>query len=183
MDFKTILVALAMGLVLTACNKEGEGGTSIISGTLIGQNHSSSKSEVTEVIITNGLEVEHGDYWLLNSPSTNNYFYIWYDNPTWVSNGDPTLNGRTGIPITCNEIAEKIIKKIKSQSKIKYIKMRIGESLDANIYAKTHYKLLDKINYKLKYNNDDTLDSCIEYMRSISRNDLKTSYNFFINKK
>jgi hypothetical protein len=102
MDFKTILVALSMGLVVTACNKEGEGGTSIISGTLIGQNHSSSKSEVTEVIITNGLEVEHGDYWLLNSPFTNNYFYIWYDNPTWISNGDPTLNGRTGIPVTFN---------------------------------------------------------------------------------
>ena len=96
-----------------------------------------------------------------------------------VGKEDRVYDVGTGIPNTCNEIAEKILKKIKSKSKIKHIKMRIGESLDANIYAKTHYELLDKINYKLKYSPDETLDSCIEYMKTIPRSELQISYNFF----
>jgi len=91
-----------LSVAVLSCNKEGQGGTSIIKGQLKGQNHSSAKAEVTEVIITNGNSVEHGDYWLLNTPSTTNYFYVWYDNPTWVSNGDPNLAGRTGIKVTFN---------------------------------------------------------------------------------
>ena len=97
------LSILSLSLVLMACNKqEGQGGTSIIQGKIIGQNHSSARAEVTEVIFTNGSSVEHGDYWLLNSPLTDNYFYVWYDNPTWVSDGNPNLAGRTGIKISFN---------------------------------------------------------------------------------
>jgi len=94
---------LSLSILLFSCNKqEGLGGTSIIKGKLIGQNHSSAKAEVTEIIFTNGSSVEHGDYWLLNTPNTNNYFYIWYNNPSWVTNGDPSLVGRTGIKVTFN---------------------------------------------------------------------------------
>lgn len=101
MKSKYIFLTL-LSVAILSCNKEGQGGTSIIKGQLKGQDHSSSKAEVTEVIITNGNSVEHGDYWLLNTPSTNNYFYVWYDNPTWVSNGNPNLAGRTGIKVTFN---------------------------------------------------------------------------------
>ena len=97
-----LITILTLSIIFFSCNKEGQGGTSIIKGQLTGQNHSSAKAEVTEVIISNGNNVEHGDYWLLNSPSTSNYFYIWYDNPTWVSNGNPNLAGRTGIKVVFN---------------------------------------------------------------------------------
>lgn len=102
MKIKNILFAVTIGLVFISCNKEGEGGTSIIKGVIVGQDHSSSKSEITEVVMTNGTEVEHGDYWLLNSPTTNDYFYIWYNNPTWVTDGDPDLSGRTGVSVQFN---------------------------------------------------------------------------------
>lgn len=29
-------------------------------------------------------------------------YYVWYNNPTWVSNGDPQLQGRTGIQVNFN---------------------------------------------------------------------------------
>jgi hypothetical protein len=97
------LFLLSSVLIFFSCNKQaGQGGTSIIQGKIVGQNHSGAKAEVTEIIFTNGSSVEHGDYWLLNSPSTDSYFYVWYDNPTWVSNGNPNLSGRTGIKVTFN---------------------------------------------------------------------------------
>jgi hypothetical protein len=102
---KNIIISFTLfcSLFLLSCQKnEGQGGTSIIKGKLLGKNHSSAKAEVTEVIFTNGLEVEHGDYWLLNSPSNNEFYYIWYNNPTWVSNGNPNLEGRTGIKVDFN---------------------------------------------------------------------------------
>jgi len=102
MNIKIILFAVVLGVAFVSCNKEGEGGTSVIKGIIIGQDYSDQRSEVTEIIMTNGLEVEHGDYWLLNSPNTDSYFYIWYNNPTWVTNGNPSLNGRTGISVAFN---------------------------------------------------------------------------------
>jgi hypothetical protein len=103
MKIKQLILVIGLGITFFSCNKQaGPGGTSIIKGKLIGQNHSSAKTEITEVIFTNGNKVEHGDYWLLNTPSTNSYFYIWYDNPTWVSDGDPHLGGRTGIKVSFN---------------------------------------------------------------------------------
>jgi hypothetical protein len=82
-----------------SCNKEGQGGTSNITGTLMGIDH---EAEVTQITFTNGNAVEHGDYFTLNSPDTDQFFYIWYDNPTWTSNGDPGLANRIGISVNFN---------------------------------------------------------------------------------
>jgi hypothetical protein len=43
--------------------------------------------------------------------------------------------------------------------------MRIGEALDTKIAAKSHNELLKKINYKLQYSFEDTMDACIDYMK------------------
>lgn len=87
-------------LFLMACNKEpGKGGTSTIHGTVTGKEYKFAESEITEVIVTSGADIEHGDYWLLNNANNELYFYIWYNNLTWVSNGDPQLEGRTGIQV------------------------------------------------------------------------------------
>lgn len=89
-------------LLFTSCNKEGVGGTSSISGKVMGVDHDPGRVEITNVSFSHGNTVEHGDYWLLNSPYTNAYFYIWYENPGWVSNGDPGLLGRTGVKVVFN---------------------------------------------------------------------------------
>jgi hypothetical protein len=68
----------------------------------MGADHDFAKAEITQVSFTHGNAVEHGDYWLLNSPNTSAYYYIWYDNPTWITNGDPGLQGRTGIQVAFN---------------------------------------------------------------------------------
>lgn len=89
-------------MLMSSCNKVGPGGTSSIQGQIVGSDYSEPRSEITEVIVTNGNELEHGEYWILNSTSTSSYYYVWYNNPSWVSNGDPQLNGRTGIEVSFN---------------------------------------------------------------------------------
>jgi hypothetical protein len=99
---KTILICMAATLLI-ACNKtEGPGGTSSITGFVKSQNHESARVEISEVLFTQGLSVEHGDYWVLNNPVGAEQFYIYYDNPTWPSESDPGLTGRTGIEISFN---------------------------------------------------------------------------------
>ena len=93
-----IAVTLLIGI---SCSKgPGPGGTSSITGTLVEQNHSFGEGEITEIIFTNGAEVEHGDYWVLNNPSGSVQYYIYYDNPTWISESNPNLAGRTGIEVS-----------------------------------------------------------------------------------
>lgn len=97
---------LAFLIILTitsACQKTaGPGGTSSITGKVTGQNHEASRNEITEIIVSNGSQLEHGDYFILNTPNNGTYYYVWYKNPTWVSNGDPQLAGRTGIEVVFN---------------------------------------------------------------------------------
>lgn len=95
-----LIGVLLIGLI--SCNTEGPGGSSSITGEVLAVDHDLAINEITEVILTDGGVVEHGDYWVLNSPSTTQYYYIWYDNPTWITNGDPMLSGRTGIAVTFN---------------------------------------------------------------------------------
>lgn len=98
---KRILLAAIMSSALLACNKEaGPGGTSILQGTVVVSDHENGDYEVTEVYFTPGLEIEHGDYWILNTPEGYSQFYIYYDNPDWVSSADPGLEGRTGIAVS-----------------------------------------------------------------------------------
>ena len=99
---KTILTICA-AVLLIACNKtEGPGGTSSITGFVKSQDHQSAQVEISEVLFTQGLSVEHGDYWVLNNPIGVEQFYIYYDNPTWPSDANPNLAGRTGIAVEFN---------------------------------------------------------------------------------
>lgn len=98
--FPVLTVAL---IAFTGCNKtEGPGGTSTIRGTVMGREFEPAKNEITEVIMSPGSELEHGDFWILNAPVGETYYYIWYGNPTWISDGNPYLEGRTGIEVTFN---------------------------------------------------------------------------------
>lgn len=95
-------LAIISLFLLGSCNKVGPGGTSSVQGKITGAEYSEPRTEITEVIISNGSQVEHGDYWVFNSTDTSHYYYVWYNNPTWVINGDPQLNGRTGIEVSFN---------------------------------------------------------------------------------
>ena len=93
----------AFAIFLSACSKgPGPGGTSTITGQVYKANHEGARAEVTQIIVTTGALLEHGDYWVLNTAIPDVQFYIWYKNPTWVTDGDPGLDGRTGIPVTFN---------------------------------------------------------------------------------
>ncbi len=100
---KKLILAIALFTVLISCKKvEGPGGTSTIRGTVYGQNYTEGENEVTQIIFTNGSLLEHGDYFILNSTNSLNYYYVYYTNPTWVSDADPHLTGRIGIPVSFN---------------------------------------------------------------------------------
>lgn len=102
--YKIAHYLLLSSILLTACKKvEGTGGTSAIRGTVIGTKLASSgQAENTEVICTSGANVEHGNYWILNSANPSKYYYIYYVNPTWISDADPHLAGRIGVPVSFN---------------------------------------------------------------------------------
>jgi hypothetical protein len=94
---------LAVLLLNTACNKiEGPGGTAAIRGKVTGHQVKNGDVEITEVTCTTGALLEHGDYWLLNTNLTSKYYYIYYSNPTWISDADPHLAGRIGIEVVFN---------------------------------------------------------------------------------
>ncbi len=92
---------------------------------------------------------------------------------------DKVYDVGSGHAISCNDVAEYVLKKINSKSKINHLPMRIGEALDTKIAAKSHNELLQKINYKLQYSFEDTMDACIDYMKELDINFLKKAYNFF----
>ncbi|MEN9948592.1 MAG: hypothetical protein RL106_1415, partial [Bacteroidota bacterium] len=73
----------------------------------------SGKNEKIEITVTRGVELEHGDYFILNQPNGQNY-YFWFDNEAWVSNGDPSLTGRPGVAIsyTYNDADTTIARKV-----------------------------------------------------------------------
>ncbi|MFT5819359.1 MAG: hypothetical protein ACI8ZM_000582 [Crocinitomix sp.] len=127
---KIILTAIAATLLI-GCNKtEGPGGTSSITGIVSSQNHENSQVEITEVLFTQGLSIEHGDYWVLNNPVGAEQFYIYYDNPTWPSDSDPGLTGRTGISVAFNysdsnvEIATNTMTEIENEAAAHYSLIR-----------------------------------------------------------
>ena len=92
---------------------------------------------------------------------------------------DKVYDVGSGHAISCNDVAEYVLKKTNSKSKINHLPMRIGEALDTKIAAKSHNELLQKINYKLQYSFEDTMDACIDYMKGLDINYLKKAYNFF----
>ncbi len=94
-------------------------------------------------------------------------------------NSNEVYDVGSGHAISCNEVAKYVLKKINSKSKITYLPMRIGETPDTKIAAKSHNELLQKINYKLQYSFEDTINNCIDYMRGLDIDYLKKAYNFF----
>ena len=107
---KKILV-LTLGIfALTACKKvEGPGGTSSITGKVNGKiisssNGGSAEAEVTTVVCSHadgvdGSILDNSDYFLLNTPTGDANYYVWYENTNWLGQ-DPSLSGRTGIKVT-----------------------------------------------------------------------------------
>jgi hypothetical protein len=97
------IIGLTSTLLITSCEKvAGPGGTSAIRGNVVGLQNNLGEAEVIDITVKNGLDIEHGDYFLINGAGNNSRYYIWYNNPTWVSNGDPNLVGRTGIKVDFN---------------------------------------------------------------------------------
>jgi hypothetical protein len=93
------LVSMLLMTTLSSCEKiAGPGGTSMIHGTVSGINSTAGEQEIIEITVTPGINLEHGDYFILNQLNGNNY-YFWFNNPNWVSNGNPNLQGRTGVQI------------------------------------------------------------------------------------
>lgn len=126
---------LALSLFFSSCEKmAGPGGSSMIRGFVEGSNTSTGKNEKIEITVTRGIELEHGDYFVLNQPSGQN-FYFWFDNEAWVSNGDPSLTGRTGVAIsyTYNDadttIARKVEEAIDSVLDLVYVSQRNGDMI------------------------------------------------------
>ena len=114
MKTTTALSFLALSLVFASCEKmAGPGGSSAIRGYVEGSNTTSGKNEKIEITVTRGIELEHGDYLILNQPNGQNY-YFWFDNEAWVSNGDPSLTGRSGVAIsyTYNDADTTIARKV-----------------------------------------------------------------------
>jgi hypothetical protein len=114
MKTTTALSFLAFSLLFASCEKmAGPGGSSAIRGYVEGSNTSSGKNEKIEITVTRGIELEHGDYFVLNQPGGQNY-YFWFDNDAWVSNGDPSLTGRSGVAIsyTYNDTDTTIARKV-----------------------------------------------------------------------
>ena len=87
----------------------------------------------------------------------------------------------SGNAISCNNVANIIVKKLNSKSKIKHIPMRIGEAIDTKIVAKSHSELLKKLNIKLEYSMEKTIEDCINYMKSLDSEEILKAHNFFKN--
>ena len=84
-----------------------------------------------------------------------------------------------GQALTCNFVAEKIIQMTNSKSKIKYLPMRVGEALDTKIVAVNHEELFKKLDLKLNFNYEQTLQDSIEFYKSLGKNYLVKSSNYF----
>jgi len=99
MKIKSFFLAALVAFVFSSCEKiAGPGGTSSITGTVTGINESYGQYETIEITVTPGSLLEHGDYFIVNQLSGENY-YFYFSNPVWVTSADPELQGRTGVQI------------------------------------------------------------------------------------
>lgn len=114
------ILFLALSLLTSACVKKnpGPGGTSTIKGIITGQDFNAGELEIQQLTFTNGSQLEHGDYFLLNEVKNGDNYYIYFKNPNWVSPADPGLQGRIGLEIIFNysdsnvEIAQAVKNKL-----------------------------------------------------------------------
>ena len=96
-----------------------------------------------------------------------------------LGKSEDVLDVGSGRAISCNDLAKKIVSMTDSKSKIVHIPMRIGEALNTKIVAKSHTKLFKKLNYKLQFTLDDTIENCIDYTKSLGHDYLLKAYNFY----
>jgi hypothetical protein len=107
-SLKTKSSSILLGAILlifsVACVKKnpGPGGKASIKGVITGQNFSAGELEKQQITFTNGAQLEHGDYFLLNQVKDGNNYYIYFKNPNWVTTADPNLQGRTGLEVVFN---------------------------------------------------------------------------------
>ncbi len=85
----------------------------------------------------------------------------------------------TGQPISCNDVARYIIRKMSSSSQIVHRPMRLGESMGTNLYAKNHLELLNLIGYRLQYDPYQTIDDCIEHYRGLEEGEVRSAVQYF----
>ena len=156
---KKALLGIAIVAVFNQCKKvEGPGGTSAIRGALVGVNFTSGESEIIEITVKSGSDLEHGDYWLFNSPSGENLYYVWYKNQNWVSNGNPFLQGRTGISVDFNysdsntEIANKTAEAISLALQGEYT-MSLNQDI-ISLTSSSHSAITDADNGTTNFNVD-----------------------------
>lgn len=99
-----VILGLSFLILTNSCVKKnpGPGGKSTITGIITGQNFTAGELEKQQITFTNGAQLEHGDYFLLNQVKDGNNYYIYFKNPNWVSSADPALQGRTGLEVSFN---------------------------------------------------------------------------------
>jgi hypothetical protein len=96
---KNILILIALSFALFSCSKEeGEGGRSSIAGTISGTEISIAQAEMTVITAIPGEEVKHQDFMLLNTPTANDNYAIWFRN-TSDAISPPNFSDRTLVQI------------------------------------------------------------------------------------
>lgn len=96
---KYFFILSTISLIFLSCSKdEGEGGRSSISGTIEGTEISSSRAEVTEIIVVPGNEIKSGDFFFLNTPSPSANYAVWFRDVNNIV-GAPIIVGRTLIMV------------------------------------------------------------------------------------
>lgn len=131
---------------LFGCIKKnpGPGGTSMIKGIVTGQNFSAGENEIQQITFTEGSQLEHGDYFLLNEVKDGENYYIYFKNPNWVSPADPGLQGRIGIEVQFNysdsntEIAQAVKNKLAAQGNLAF-----NMALDNDILTLSYKSRMD----------------------------------------
>ena len=72
-----------------------------------------------------------------------------------------------------------MIEMTNSKSKIKYLPMRVGEALNTKIVAVNHEELFKRLNLELNYTYEQTLLDSIEFYKSLGKDYLIKSSNYF----
>jgi hypothetical protein len=160
----------------TSCVKKnpGPGGTSAITGKITGQDFISGEKEVQQITFTSGAQIEHGDYFLLNEVKNGDNYYIYFKNPTWVSNANPNIQGRIGLEVVFNysdantTIAQAVKNKIASLGVL-----NLNMALDQDILTlsyKSHQAIPDPDNGTTNFGIDVANQGSADYLNPMVQN-------------
>lgn len=103
-------------------------------------------------------------------------------NPT-ISRTPRILDNGSGYAVSCNQVANDIIRLTSSKSKIRYLKMRLGEACTTSIVSESHKTLQEILNYKLQYSYKQCLENTVRYYTNMySRNPslVESDLDFYI---